>query len=176
MSHQPFETWMISGETLNKEQQDDLNKHLLSCDVCRQLSRGLTEVDKMFSCAYDLTPAPGFTQRWHLRLSEHRQKKQERKMWLFTLGLFVLSGVILLTLFMLNQQNINCFYEIGRWIASIARFAGLLNQTWTFIRALTSALPILIPILVVFGIGSLSVMGALIIVWFSSIIKLYQPV
>ena len=175
MSHQPFETWMISGENLNKEQQDDLNKHLLSCEVCSQLSQALTGVDNVFSNAHDLTPAPGFTQRWHLRLSEHRQQEQQRKMWFFTLGLFTLAAVILLTLFVLNQQNINWFYEIGRWIARIARFAGLLNQTWTFIRALTSALPILIPIMVVFGIGSFSVMGALIVAWFSSIIKLYQP-
>lgn len=175
MSHQPFESWLLSNEQLDAQQQGTLNNHLQECEDCSKLSFALNQVTDLFSNSPSPTPAPGFTQRWHGRLAAHRQQHQQRKMWVFTLGLFAIAGLLIITLAFININTINWTYQLGRTIANVSRAANLLQRSWRAVVALTNAFPILIPIMAIFGSGSLLALAALVITWFTSIIKIYQP-
>lgn len=176
MSHQPFDTWLVSDEKLDPEQQQALDDHLQACEVCRQRAAALKAVSAMFSNGYAPAPTPGFTQRWHTRLAIYRGQRQQRRMWFLTISLFALSSVLFLGLFFYHQAGFNWIYTLSQFIAKFSLFAARVNQLWSVVQSLFTALPILIPVTAIFGIGTLSAMTALIVTWVSSIIKLYQPV
>jgi len=175
MSHQPFESWLLSNDQLDAQQQETLNNHLDKCEDCKDLSTALYQVTAMIDSSPAPTPAPGFTQRWHNRLAVYRQQRQQRRMWVFTLGLFAIAGLLFITLAFININTINWTYQLGRTIANVSSAANLLQRSWRALIALTNAFPIMIPIMAIFGSGSLLAMIALVITWFTSIIKIYQP-
>jgi len=176
MSHQPFESWIFSQDPLEIEQKNTLQAHLESCQSCSQLSGALMEMENVFNDSPAISPAPGFTQRWQTRLELARQQRQQKRMWLLTLGLFGGATLTLVALFLLNQPQINLAYHFSQCVVTIARLTSFLNQLWPTFQSLVTNLPILIPIMVIFGTGSLIAVIVLIIAWFSSILKLYQPV
>jgi len=175
MSHQPFETWLLSEEQLETEQQKMLQSHLDECDNCTALSDAWQQVHNAITASPELTPAPGFARRWHAHLSVYRQERQQRKMWFLTLGLFAAAGAIFLTLALLNLLSTSWTYEISQFIANFSLFAARINQCWNVIESLTDAFPVLIPIMAFFSVGILSALSALVVTWFSSLIKLYRP-
>jgi hypothetical protein len=175
MSHQPFDTWLFSDESLEPEQSEALKTHLAECEDCHQLSIALDQVFDVISTSESPEPEPGFTQRWVQHLNLYREKRKERKIWMVILGLFALATVILLGLFFLNLSNFNWGYGLGQFIANLSLIAGRGKQILRAAQSISNAFPILIPIMVVFGIGSFSAITALVITWFSSIIRIYQP-
>ncbi len=175
MNHQPFETWILNQDPLEPEDQKKLNQHLQTCEDCQRLSGAMDEIRLSFKSAPSPSPAPGFTQRWHERLALHKQARQQRQMWLLTLAMFGLASLISLAILLLELGQINWYYEIGQVIANFGRLAAQVNQVWIVFRSINKTAPILTPIMIVFGVGSLSAMTALIVTWFSSMIQLYQP-
>jgi len=174
MNHQPFENWLVSDKPLDKEKQEALDAHLSECETCRELADALVQVEETFASYIAPAPASGFVQRWHNRLSIARQQRQQRRMWLTTLGLFCAAGLILLIIFLLNIYHVNWFYEISQIFANITLFASRINQVVSVTKTLLSELPILIPIIFIFGVGSMSAIITLIVTWISSMIKLYK--
>lgn len=98
LNHPPFNDWLLSGEPLTPDQNRSLQEHLNDCQDCRQLQTALTEVDYIFHSVGQAAPAPGFTNRWQMRLAAQRAQKQRRNAWLFMLASTV-SALILLLLF-----------------------------------------------------------------------------
>ena len=176
MSHQPFETWIFSNDPLETDQKQTLEDHLKDCQSCTQQADALISFEAAISSTSLLSPMPGFTQRWHNRLPLARQLRQQRKMWLLAISLFAGATLILTALFLINASQINLAYQFGLCIASVARVRGFLYQLWPALQSFLSTMPIIIPILIVFGFGSLTAIIVLIITWFSSILRLYQPV
>ena len=176
MSHQPFESWLFSDEALEPEQSKTLKDHLVQCEECSQMSIALDQVFEVITNSENPEPDPGFTQRWYQHLSLYREKRQVQRIWLIVLGLFALATLILLGLFFLNVSSFNWGYGFGQFIANLSLIAGRGKQVVRAARSITSAYPILIPIMIVFGIGSFSAIIALVITWFSSIMRIYQPV
>ncbi len=175
MSHQPFETWLLLDEPLGSQQKLHLQAHLRECGQCRTLSNTLTEMDDLLQSSTSPSPAPGFTNRWYSRLSSQRQKRQQSRLWIFTLSLLGLGSLLTLVLLLHSLINMNWTYVFSLFIVNISLFAARVRDLLTIITSLIDAYPILVPITVVFGTGILSVMAALVVVWFGSIIRLYQP-
>jgi len=176
MSHQPFETWLLSDEELNPQQKLSLDEHLQTCEECQKLSNALHQVNVVITTSHEPTPQPGFTQRWHKRLLVHRHQEQQRRMWFITLGLFGIAGFIISALLILNHQSINWVYELSNFVANFSLAAARVNQFWSILQSMIKALPILLPIMILFGVGLLSAMTVLIITWFSSLIRLNKPI
>lgn len=176
MNHQPFETWIISGGPIQSEEQEKLSKHLLSCEDCQRLSMAMEGIKKTFRNAPSPEPAPGFSMRWQARLEVHRQQRQQQRMWILTLAIFGLASLLSLTIVLIEFGQINWFYEISKFIAHFSLFAARANQIWVVMQSINKALPVILPIMIVFGVGSISAMIALIVTWFSSMVQLYQPV
>lgn len=99
--HQPFEDWILSSEPLNETQRASLHEHLRTCESCQRRQLAWNGVRHLMQTAGEVSPAPGFANRWHLALEVRQvaQARQQRLAWgLFTLSL-VLAAFALLGLF-----------------------------------------------------------------------------
>jgi predicted anti-sigma-YlaC factor YlaD len=176
MNHQPFETWIFSDDPIKPEEQAYLTEHLQSCEDCRRLSMVMNEIEHTFINTPAPAPAPGFSQRWQKRLAHHRQSRQQQRMWIFTLGLFGVASLLTMVIVLLEWNQINWFFEISKFVANFSQLAARINQFWVVFRSITRTLPIFVPIMLVFGVGSLSASIALIVTWLNAMVQLYQPV
>jgi hypothetical protein len=174
MSHQPFETWLLSEEPLDPEQEKALKKHLSTCQQCAALSQAVKNVDDLMTSINNLQPAPGFTQRWHHRLQSHQQLSQQRKVLSFTLSAFALANLIFLALILINFANINPSYQLGQFIASFSLVAARTRQFWAAISNLIDAFPILIPAFALSGLSLFAFGMVLIITWLTSMVNLLK--
>ena len=176
MSHQPFETWLLSEENLDEEQEKALQTHLEDCHQCQQLSHSWTQVQSLISTSGVPDPAPGFSQRWQQRLAVRREHQQQRRMWFLTLGILTTALIIFLGLAVITFSSHSLSYEISQTFASLARTVAKVSHFWEMIQSVVQSFPLIIPLLVILGLGSFSVSITLIITWLSSLIRLYQPV
>ena len=175
MSHQPFEKWILTDVPLDDTQQQALDAHLAECTSCHQLTHALTQINGLFANSAQPTISPGFTQRWHHRLSIDRQFRQQRNLWLFTLGLFVAAGLITLVLTFGNFYAFNWSYELSQFIASSSLLAARIAKFWNITNSFVRTLPFIIPVIFITGLALISTASGLVIAWFSSMIKLFQP-
>jgi len=91
-NHQPFEEWLLSGETLAPEETQSLHEHLNVCEECRTLEGAFQQVETALRNAPRLAPAPGFVSRWQAHLAA-RQLKQHRRQTLWSM-LFSIGGAM----------------------------------------------------------------------------------
>lgn len=176
MSHQPYENWLFTKEDIEPEHRQALSEHLLTCPECSQRAKALESVEMLFADSSTPSPKPGFAHRWQTHLSLYREKRQQKRMLYLTLVLFSLAAMVFIGLFLIHQTNFNWIYSLSQFIANFSLFAVRVNQIWQVFQTLTTNLPILIPVMIVFGVGTLSALFVLIITWVNSMIKLYQPV
>lgn len=175
MSHQPFESWLLSDQTLDEEQQYMLHEHLDECQQCRSISAAWSHVQDLMALDSTPEPAPGFTQRWQTHLSTFQHKRQQRRMWILTLGLMGLGGLIFLALAIASLINTSFSYELSQFIAGFALLAARINNAWNVFESLSGTFPLLIPLAIIVAIGAGSAALTLMVTWLSSMIKLYKP-
>lgn len=176
MSHQPFEDWLFSGEPLEKQQEQSLQDHLKQCEQCQAISIALDQVNDVFLSSPSPEPAQGFTQRWFERLSITREQHQIRRTWTIILALFSAATIITIAVTLLNLNSLNWAYQLSQFIASFGLFAGKINQLWRFMVSIFDVFPLILPIIIILGMGLASLVTVLFIAWISSLIKIYKPV
>jgi len=176
MSHQPYETWLLSEENLTEDEEKVLQAHLEECQQCQKLSRSWNQVQNLIASSSEPEPATGFSLRWEQRLAVRKQHQQQRRMWLLTLGLFALASIIFLSLAVINIFSTSFGYQLSQTFASLARSIAQINHFWDMLSSVVKSFPLLLPFLVILGLGGMSTSLALIYTWFSSLIKFYQPV
>ncbi len=175
MSHQPFETWILTEEALDKEQHASLQAHLAECDPCRSLQTNWQHVHNTLSTSLNPEPLPGFTSRWHTRLAFDRQRRQQRRMWILTLSMSAFASLILIALFLLNVLNTTWPYIISQFIANLSVMFAKIGHFWRVIDSLSSSFPALIPLIVLIITVIISSASVLILTWFSSMVRLFSP-
>ncbi|GAB4490540.1 MAG: hypothetical protein OHK0031_13890 [Anaerolineales bacterium] len=74
MEHQPFESWLLDDLPLTPEQRRDLRQHTLACARCAALETA----NFSLRAASMAAPAPGFAQRFALRLAAQRRLDRRR--------------------------------------------------------------------------------------------------
>ncbi len=89
MNHQPFETWLLSEQSLSRDEQRALQVHMQECGHCTALA----EVNLALKSAQMAAPAVGFTQRFTARLEA--QQVVERRNRILGITIFVLGGLAL---------------------------------------------------------------------------------
>lgn len=141
MSHQPFETWIFSDESLDEAQQHLLAEHLESCQPCSTLSEGLEMAASAISNSELLSPQPGLSQRWHNRLALHRQHQKTRTAWILTLAGIIVANIILLCVVFFDLTTINWAYEISQIIVKLSLIATHTRHYWRAIYNLANAFP-----------------------------------
>lgn len=175
MSHQPFETWILSEEPLEKEQTASLEEHLAECESCRCLKSNWQGVHSAMLTSPAPEPTPGFSSRWQTRLALDRQKRQQRKMWILTLGIFALASLILISLTFFNLVNTTWSYFISQTIANISVTLAKVGRFWRVIDSLSNSFPAMVPLMVVISTIIIASASILILTWFSSMVRLFSP-
>jgi len=176
MSHQPFEEWLFSDEPIESQQEQSLQDHLNQCEACQALSTALDKVNEIFISSTPPEPTDGFTQRWFERLAIAREQHQIRRTWTIIFSLLGAATIITIVITLLNLNTLNWAYQLSQFIASFSLFAGKINQVWRFILSIFDAFPLIIPIIIILGIGLVSLISVLLITWISSLIKIYKPI
>lgn len=129
MGHQPFETWMLSGESLPPEQEQQLQEHLNTCQVCQDLSSAWNEVDELLRTSPLKNPSPGFTARWQSRLAAVENvellKRQRRNTWLF-FGISA-GAAIMVLIFMIVQYFTSVQAPVQTFISGLTLWAGFIT-------------------------------------------------
>jgi predicted anti-sigma-YlaC factor YlaD len=175
MSHQPFETWIFSEESLNDDQQSALKAHLSECEQCSAHYSAMLEIKEAITKTTNPAPEPGFAQRWHYAYAADQLKQQQLKIWWLTLALLLLANLIFLSLILFNLTNTNWSYEISRFFANFSLVTNRTNQLWTAVKSITRATPGLIPAFSIVSITSLLGISALIVIGFRSLIQRSNP-
>jgi predicted anti-sigma-YlaC factor YlaD len=178
MNHQPFETWILSDETLSSEQIEALRGHLKNCESCRILSSNWPEVRGLFQSIPQKEPAPGFVNRWQARLAEDRLQEERRRDRRESLWMFVLNagGAAVLFLFLVFQiwyafgsPTALLFASVYQLTAALTTLSAVGDAITTVISTVASVLP---PIyLVAFA----SLFALLSLIWILSLRKLMLP-
>lgn len=150
MNHQPFETWLLSEETLSPENTGALDAHLETCGHCRALKDSWAGVLDLFTDVPDLDPPSDFVSRWQERLvSEHQMDLSIRHRWQSMIMLILLGNIIAALVFLLGTQFLTTFETPTQVILSfvyrLATFVmvanGFQNLATTLIRTFTSIVP-----------------------------------
>jgi hypothetical protein len=129
MDHQPYESWLISEESLLPEDEQKLHEHIETCESCRQLSYSWPEVQELFREPKFASPSSGFTARWQARLVDFQlletERRQTRTSWTF---FAVMAGAAAVLLgFMAIQFFSSVQAPIQLFIGGLALVAGFLN-------------------------------------------------
>lgn len=138
MNHQPFRDWLFSEDDLTAEQDRALQDHLASCAACRQLESSWDELEAVIDRTSQLAPAPGFVDRWQVRMVEHQHHQQRLRGW-YMIGMSSLVVVSLLVLLVVQVWSLIQSPDI--YVAAMFdRFVGVLSIFFT-IRNLFGSLP-----------------------------------
>ncbi|MDD2921542.1 MAG: hypothetical protein PHQ36_04580 [Anaerolineales bacterium] len=89
MKRQHFEDWLLNDKKLNEAEQRELDSHLRTCSSCAALA----ETGFALRAARMISPAPGFTSRFKIRLAAQKIAERRRKFW--GAFLLILTGAIL---------------------------------------------------------------------------------
>ncbi len=150
MNHQPFETWLLSDEELTPENERALDEHLETCDHCQEINNAWLGVVDLFAEMPDMAPAPGFVDRFQIRLTTERQVDLAmRHRWQSVIMLILIGNVIAALVFLLGSQFLTTFETptqlVLSWVyrlASTLTFVkGFQNLFLTLFRTITSIVP-----------------------------------
>jgi hypothetical protein len=176
MNHQPFETWLLSEETLSPQQAKALREHLWACQDCQCLDHSLSGVGQLVQGSGMASPTPGFAARWQVRLAEEHRRRHQRQAWatLAITGsiaaiLFVLLGVQALDVLHSPQQALMyVIYRLFSLYIVVQASLQLIPQT---LQPLVGLLPLG---LWVFALGIASILGVLWIVVYQKIMAFWR--
>lgn len=171
MNHQPYLEWIFSDgeiglDRLNQQQRYEFDQHLNSCSSCRSLFSAWHATEVYLQNQSLISPKPGFTSRWKLRLEEDR-KLFHRRQTKVTLAVSIGGSLLLLVLlFLLTWPWLRSpSLLVWTWIYHIFflySYVGLVNEI--IVRVIQSA-TFVIPITwLIILIGILSELGVLWIV------------
>lgn len=96
MEHQPFENWILSGDSLTPSQSVELASHLLVCLHCQSVQEGIMGVEDLFKSATFEAPSPGFSNRFRY-MAAHRKEEAKRLQSYFFLG-GILAATVLVSI------------------------------------------------------------------------------
>ena len=173
MNHQPFEDWLLSDESLDQEQETSLRQHLTDCPKCTTLSQVWQSVEQELARTPQISPAPGFTERWQARLAEKRAQKQRRLVWWAigfsssaALGIFLALNWNRLASFSFSKLLALALYSITLLFARIGSAQVLFRL---FFEDVNPIFPVAFIAVIATGLSILS------LVWIVTMWKIYIP-
>lgn len=102
MNHQPYESWILDEEKINRSQQIELEEHLKECPKCSTLQNSWTIARSTIRSAPVVQPKAGFAERWQRSLAERKKAEEHRltrNLILWLSGSALLIMIILAVIF-----------------------------------------------------------------------------
>lgn len=157
MNHQPFETWIISGDALSNTQEEELGEHLATCKKCSIISASLQEVEIQIKSLPVMRPKAGFTSRWKELALERQARALEQQSRRLLTALIIAAGFLLILVglnLVFNGSPLRWFIGLMEiCVETIVGLKVLQNAIFAWIRTVpvTIQLAIWIPITTLFG-------------------------
>jgi hypothetical protein len=159
MNHLPFEDWLLDEQLLSPEQERDLQTHLLICNSCTAIANSNLALHSKLI----VTPAPGFAERFQMRLARRHQELRVRQ----TIGTIVLVlGGAALFLWLAGPVIEDALTSPAQWLTTAVGYTLFILTSIQVLNEIGSILLRVLPalvspgqwftlILVAFGIGTL---------------------
>jgi hypothetical protein len=112
MNHQPFESWLLNEDTLDGQQQRELDSHLRSCASCA----ALVKTERVLRGVKLALPAAGFVQRFQTRLAVEKAVDRRRK---FLGSIFFTIGGLALMFWLASPYLAGFVASPASWIAAL---------------------------------------------------------
>lgn len=163
MNHQYYEDLLFAEQPLMPEDKATLQEHLRGCESCQMLATAWQEVESQLHRSAMLEPAPGFSDRWQIRLEREFQRVQRRQSMLllgFSIGgaTLLLASLAVLLLPLADSPIV----FVAAWLSRVAEVIGYLNNTGDVVGVLFEAISgSLSMIWVIFGAGLVSLLAVL---------------
>lgn len=170
MDHQLFETWLLSPDPLEVDQEAALQAHLRGCPACRMRLAGWRAVERSLQDAGLVGPSPGFVGRWETRLAEMQQQRARHQSWLvlaaITLAVLALGSA--LSAHLLAVYNSPAQLVVGL-LAGVTELVSTFNAYVEVLEAVSRTLPAVFILVTWLGVVAL---GGMSILWLLSIHRL----
>lgn len=166
-THLPFEDWVLDRNDLSPEEERTLQEHLQNCPSCREFDESLREMESRLKAQTMISPNPGFTQRWQMRLAQERARIQMRQTRVFLAA--TLGGAVLLLLAMgiLLIPVLRSPYPYLLAIAyQLTQIVSFINGTVDIATSLIGAILKVVPPLI--WIGLFGVATFLMVLWLTA--------
>lgn len=175
LEHQPFESWLLSGEPLNPEQAQALKEHLDGCPACRSLTTAWSEVTRFIQAVQPVQPAPGFSARWQVRLAEQRTTqlaRKQRRLSIWMMALWFSGAVVLIGLTLALSSPAELVLTAFSEIAALFTFFDFTKDL--LFTLISTAFTLTPPFLWVIGLGGLGVLSILWIISLRQIVEAWR--
>lgn len=141
MNHQPFESWILDGQTGTPAEKEQLNKHLEVCPHCAKLQQSWLEARHQLRAAPVKKAPHNFIGMWQANLVLFKEK-QKRKQARTLLATFIGGALIaLIALSAILLPKISLISVIVMVTSSVVRFLESIKQVWTLILSLVRVAP-----------------------------------
>lgn len=163
MNHQYFEDLLFTEQPLTPQDNAAFHEHMRDCESCQLLANAWQEVESQLHRSAMLAPAPGFTDRWQMRLALDSQRVQRRQSMLllgFSIGgaTLLLASLALLLLPLADSPIV----FVAAWLSHLAEMIGLINNTGDVIGKLLETLSGSVSLIwLIFGSGLVSLLAVL---------------
>ncbi len=112
MNHRPFEDWLLDEQQLDPQQERDLQNHLRDCVTCSAIA----ETNLALRGTRMVSPLPGFSDRFAVRLARRREEQRWRQ--IVGTVLLVLTGLGL-TLALAGPTVLEALTSPATWITAV---------------------------------------------------------
>jgi hypothetical protein len=162
LNHQPFRDWLFSEESLDPKDALLLQEHLRTCEDCQRQRQAGNEALYFIQSAQEVSPAPGFLNRWQERLAAKRLRRQHKLAWVF---FGVAAGLALTSLAVLGWQVLETFRAPQNlllfFLLKVAGWVTLLDSVGDYLSVFRLLLPDLPAVGLVFFVGFISMISVL---------------
>jgi hypothetical protein len=94
MEHQPFENWILSGDSLTPFQTAELASHLLVCQHCQSVQAGIMGVEDLLKSATFESPSPGFSNRFQYFATRRKEEVKRLQSYFFLGGILAATVLV----------------------------------------------------------------------------------
>lgn len=168
-THQPFEEWILQGESLRPRDAESLRHHLEGCEACRDLADGWERVEPRLRAVTLAAPKPGFVRRWE-SLKTVRDAGRRSDWWMLTVSLTAATVAAVVVLWEIGSVWAGPTTLLNGWIRDLALWSVAVRVGGDILQALAHTLPS--GLLGGLWLGFVAVMGGLTVLWVASFYRI----
>lgn len=163
MNHLYFEDLLFAEQPLTPQESAALQEHLQDCESCQMLANAWQDVENQLHRSAMLEPAPGFADRWQMRLALENQRIQ-RKQSMLLLGFSIGGATLLLASLavLLLPLADSPIVFVAAWLSRLAEMISVLTSTGGVVNSMFRAMGGSISLIwVILGTGLVSLLAVL---------------
>lgn len=141
MNHQPYDSWILEDEPIERSQQVELEEHLKECPKCSSLHESWMTAKAKIKTAPVMQPKAGFADRWQQSLAERRkaeERRQSRNLILWLTGSALLVLIIFAIIFVPDFSLISLVVTA---IHTMVNVSTGISELWDLLYNIVRSLP-----------------------------------